>query len=76
MSVEVDRHGSTRSGAAKMVREMDVDGDGLISKAEFCAILAEAANADSLLNYDMRAGWLAVDEELTPLGGRAAAAPA
>ena len=64
MCLEADKEGSTRNGAAKMVREMDVDGDGLISREEFFAILTEAANPDDLSNYDMRL--IPVDEEFTP----------
>lgn len=37
-----------------LLRQMDTDGDGLISRAEFRSILTDAPELDSLSNYDMR----------------------
>lgn len=44
----------SKTSAKGMMREMDSDGDGLISRAEFRAILTDAPELDSLANYDMR----------------------
>jgi hypothetical protein len=52
-----------RAKSTSMIREMDHDGDGLISREEFRAILTDSPEMDSLANYDMRL-MPAVDEEL------------
>lgn len=52
-----------RPTAKQMVRQVDGDGDGLITRAEFAAMIADLADPDSLGNYDMRLH-VAVDEEL------------
>lgn len=44
----------SKTSAKSMLREMDNDGDGLISREEFRAILTDAPELDSLANYDMR----------------------
>lgn len=44
----------TVTSAKELMREMDSDGDGLISREEFRAILTDAPELDSLANYDMR----------------------
>ena len=44
----------TRTSAKEYMREMDSDGDGLISRSEFRAILTDAPELESLANYDMR----------------------
>jgi hypothetical protein len=52
-----------RTKSTGMIREMDQDGDGLISRDEFRAILTDSPEMDSLTNYDMRL-MPAVDEEM------------
>ena len=37
-----------------LLRQMDTDGDGLISRDEFRSILTDTPELDSLSNYDMR----------------------
>lgn len=37
-----------------LLRQMDTDGDGKISRDEFRSILTDAPELDSLSNYDMR----------------------
>lgn len=64
MGVNVQKKKPT---ASQMVREVDSDGDGLITRAEFSAMIADLADPDSLGNYDMRMS-IAVDEELCSLG--------
>ena len=55
------KHRHTRSSA--MMREMDSDADGMISRDEFRAILTDCPEMDALANYDMRL-MPAVDEEM------------
>ena len=43
-----------RSKSTSMMRQMDADGDGMISRDEFQAILTDSADMDALANYDMR----------------------
>jgi hypothetical protein len=52
-----------KSSASNMIRQMDFDGDGLISREEFRAILTDSPEMDSLTNYDMRL-MPVVDEEM------------
>jgi hypothetical protein len=52
-----DEEGATRRGVdvgKSLLRQMDYDGDGMISRAEFRSILTDTAELDSLSNYDMR----------------------
>ena len=42
-----------RPTAKQMVREVDSDGDGLITRAEFSAMIADLADPDFLGNYDI-----------------------
>ena len=60
---------SRHTKSSTMMREMDTDGDGLISRAEFRAILTDSPEMDSLANYDMRL-MPAVDEEMHPIAGK------
>jgi Ca2+-binding EF-hand superfamily protein len=46
-----------------LLRQMDADGDGMISRDEFRAILTDVPELDSLANYDMRL-MPAIDEEV------------
>ena len=46
------RHHSAKSRS--MMRQMDADGDGVISRHEFRSILTDPQDMDALANYDMR----------------------
>lgn len=50
----VDEHALLLVQARRMLREADVNGDGLISKEEFVSLLGETNVADSLDQYDAR----------------------
>jgi Ca2+-binding EF-hand superfamily protein len=43
-----------RDAGKTMMRQMDTDGDGLISREEFRSILSDSPELDCLSNYDMR----------------------
>ena len=57
---------AARSQATSMIRNADPNNDGLISRAEFRAILTDAPEMDALANYDMRL-MPAFDEDLHPV---------